>query len=271
MQEAAPAGKPALRVGGFEPASEPLRIGAHEGNYFRVVLRALGLRRCKRLDPDTIKTLQARLRGLAGHGLLNQFGYQRFGSGLVPTDALGRAIARGHVRAFYALLCVNDYYVRRGLDGLEIEAGNSEAVVNKIQALGKNSGDEEALKTVLEVAERVRAQFGKTGEPAGLGGVFAALKNVESDVSVLPESELVRALSAGLPAGVRTLYFHAFQSRVFNAFCDEVRARVDAGGPLVVEGDLLMDGGELREARGEPGEERFLAFPLVGYRTLDEL
>lgn len=86
-----------------------------------------------------------------------------------------------------------------------------------------------------------------------------------------PEAELTKALTAGLPAGVRTLYFHAFQSRVFNAFCDEVKARADAGAPLVESGDLLLENGALREARGEPGEERLLAFPLVGYRTVDEL
>ena len=123
----------------------------------------------------------------------------------------------------------------------------------------------------MDFAERVRAQFSKTGEPAGLGGVFAALKNFQGSVSDASDAELARALSTGLPAGVRTLYFHAFQSRIFNAFCEEVRARVDAGGPLVVPGDLLMDGPVLREATGAAGEERLLAFPLVGYRTLDEL
>lgn len=119
-----PVGRPALRVGDFQPTAEPLRIGGHEGNYFRVVLRALGLHRTRKLDPDFVKVLKTRLDGLASHGLLNQFGYQRFGSGPVPTDALGLALARGHVHAFYALLCVNDYYVRHGLDGLELDENN---------------------------------------------------------------------------------------------------------------------------------------------------
>lgn len=132
-------------------------MGGHDGNQFRVVLRALGLRKAHKLPPEVQQTLRTRLESLSEYGLLNQFGYQRFGSGLVPTDALGLAIARGRVRSFCALLFVNDYCVKRGLDGLDLGPDEQKRAEEAARALGRDPNDENALQTVVEVAERIRA------------------------------------------------------------------------------------------------------------------
>ena len=64
---------------------------------------------------------------------------------------------------------------------------------------------------------------------------------------------------------------------MFNEYCEEVGARIrgsspnSANSPALAEGELLLSSGELRGAKGEKGEERLLAYPLVGFRTLDEL
>lgn len=102
-------------------------------------------------------TLRTRLSGLASHGLLNQFGYQRFGSGLVPTDTLGLAVAQGQIKAFYGLLCANDYYVRRGFEGLGYVEDEYDRIRYRICRLGESLKDSEALAFVLDFAERVRA------------------------------------------------------------------------------------------------------------------
>lgn len=134
-------------------------MGGHDGNQFRVVLRALGLRKARKLPPEVQETLKARLESLSEYGLLNQFGYQRFGSGLVPTDALGLAIARGRVRSFCGLLFVNDYYVKKGLNDLDLSLDEQKRAEEAARALGRDPDDDNALQIVLEVAERVRSQF----------------------------------------------------------------------------------------------------------------
>ena len=68
--------------------------------------------------------------------------------------------------------------------------------------------------------------------------MLQTLKEFKTPISNIPEQTLVKALTEGLPAGVRTLYFHALQSRVFNEYCEEVGGRIranSANSPALAE------------------------------------
>eukprot|EP01043_Picozoa_sp_COSAG02_P022243 COSAG02_NODE_1151_length_14205_cov_1183.813342_4_plen_513_part_00 len=84
-----------LRLGSFCYKDDKLELGALQGNHFVVTLRRV------LADAATIERAVACVRK---SGFINYFGLQRFGTGAVPTHAIGRAMLRGEYRAAVGLI-----------------------------------------------------------------------------------------------------------------------------------------------------------------------
>jgi tRNA pseudouridine13 synthase len=84
-----------LRLGSFCYKDDKLELGALQGNHFVVTLRRV------QADAATIDRAVACVRE---SGFINYFGLQRFGTGAVPTHAIGRAMLRGEYRAAVGLI-----------------------------------------------------------------------------------------------------------------------------------------------------------------------
>ncbi|KAL6778573.1 hypothetical protein ACKKBF_B15330 [Auxenochlorella protothecoides x Auxenochlorella symbiontica] len=76
-----------ISVGDFSFTDEELHLGQLGGNRFELILRGL--------PPDAEEDVKAACTALAASGFINYFGLQRFGSGPIPTHAIGRALLAG--------------------------------------------------------------------------------------------------------------------------------------------------------------------------------
>jgi tRNA pseudouridine13 synthase len=84
-----------VRVGSFAYKEDKLELGALQGNHFIVTLR--------RVLADAA-TIERAVTSVRESGFINYFGLQRFGTGAVPTHAIGRAMLRGEYQAAVGLI-----------------------------------------------------------------------------------------------------------------------------------------------------------------------
>ena len=72
-----------IHLGNFEYVREQINLGDLKGNHFQVVLRDIDAQDA---------TVDAVMESVKAKGFINYFGMQRFGTGSVPTSAIGKAI-----------------------------------------------------------------------------------------------------------------------------------------------------------------------------------
>lgn len=185
-----------IRVGNFEFVDEQLRLGDLKGNRFDILLR--------NVQPGAENVLEA-VKALANTGFINYFGLQRFGTGMVATHVVGKALLQGKwEEAIRLLLTVND--TSKELShavSLYLEKGDASAALAALPPGGKN--------------HVFRTLFGK--------------------LSVQGDKDKVAALTA-LPRNLRSLYIHAYQSYLFNIAASERVKRY--GIDKVIPGDLVL-------------------------------
>jgi len=78
------------RLGDFEPADAPLKLGELYGNRFEIVLRDVSV------GADALATAMSCLQT---RGFINYFGLQRFGSTSIASHHVGIAILKVHTHA----------------------------------------------------------------------------------------------------------------------------------------------------------------------------
>ena len=240
-----------VRLGAFSEAGRALPLGALSGNRFTITVRSLRAAEGEEVDNMAALVSEA-VAALDRSGFVNYFGLQRFGSGAVPTHEVGAALLRGD----WALAA--DAILR-------VRPGEHENATHARRLYADGGGSAEAIQSALDALPRWML-----AERSLLRGMQRAGRN-----------DLVGALSH-LPRNLRSMYVHAWQSRLWNAAASR---HVELYGvEHAAEGDLVFveedDGGsvdpvglpEVRCVTAEEAEAKALpasrvVLPLVGART----
>ncbi|KAK4055095.1 multisubstrate pseudouridine synthase 7 [Microbotryomycetes sp. JL201] len=182
-----------VRIGDVGYASTHLDLGMLKGNKFIVTLRDV-----KADSPAVIERAMASLRA---RGFINYFGMQRFGTGPIPTHAIGLALMRSDWDLAVELI-------------LRPRSGEQDdlTLARQLWAEGKK---EDAFRTIPRRAIAERAVM------EGL------LKNSKDPLAALSK----------VPKNLRLMYVHSWQSYVWNQIASE---RIKLHGCLnPVVGDLV--------------------------------
>ncbi|HRV82825.1 MAG TPA: tRNA pseudouridine(13) synthase TruD, partial [Planctomycetota bacterium] len=190
-----------LRVLEWARDRAKLRRGGHAGNRFEVLLEGL--------DPARAQDLDAALRILAGQGLPNYFGAQRYGHGAINV-ALGRALCLGSNQEYLRL-----YLSARHLGPYEREA--------ELQAV-LGSEDKGAWR---------QAAHGWQQLPREAQALAKQMERRPLDVDSLLRT---------IPKAERRLHAHSLQSALFDLWLEE---RMQAPQwPAPIEGDCVGFAGQ---------------------------
>ncbi|KAM0793600.1 hypothetical protein ACM66B_001033 [Microbotryomycetes sp. NB124-2] len=197
-----------VRIGDVEYASSHLDLGMLKGNKFVVTLRDV--------QADSPAVIERAISSLRTRGFVNYFGMQRFGTGPIPTHAIGLALMRSDWSLAIEMI-------------LRPRAGEQDdlTLARQLWFEGKR---EDAFRLVPRRAIAERAVM------EGL------LKNPR---------DLLAALSR-VPKNLRLMYVHSWQSYVWNQIVSERIKMHGCVGPVV--GDLVYaepvanDDGGLDEA-----------------------
>lgn len=176
-----------LQTGNFSFSSEPLRLGAHLGNSFELILRGV---------PHTASdTLVNRLRNITKKGFINYFGHQRFGSGSIRTHHVGAAILSGQYSDALWMIVQSSIECKfkstitacNAFKNLEVSVANRDPQIF-----------EDCLTKLLN-------EIGKSG------GAFSSTLRLVKEC----KNPLV-ALLKHIPRSMQTVYIHAYQAYLFN-------------------------------------------------------
>jgi tRNA pseudouridine13 synthase len=201
-------------LGDFEHRPTGLQLGDLAGNEFVMTLRDCRLGPSGTADPDAIHAfLTASLSNLHHSGFLNYYGLQRFGTFATRSDVLGQKILKGDFEgACDAILEYNTAALDEGDD----KVGRDDRA--RAQAI-KIFRDKNDLRGALDIM------------PKRLSAEVAVIRTLSSK----PQNFLGALMM--LPRGLRQMYVHAYQSRVWNTAVTE---RWRLFGDKVVEGDLVL-------------------------------
>ncbi|MEM3087165.1 MAG: tRNA pseudouridine(13) synthase TruD [Halobacteria archaeon] len=179
---------------------EPVGLGDLESNRFSIVLRAI---------PLPAEEVRARAEATAAElrylgGAPNFFGLQRFGERRAVTHRVGELLVRGDVEG-----AMRAYLADEG------------------------EGEGEATRAARRLAREGDFKGALAAMPKSLGFEKALLNRL-----IAKPDDWGGALEA-LPAGLRTLFVHGFQARLFNRVLSERLARgLSLAEP--VAGDILL-------------------------------
>ncbi|CAL6081476.1 TRNA_pseudouridine synthase [Hexamita inflata] len=247
-----------IKIGSFTHAHTQIGLGSHEGNQFIVCLRALGLKKCTNIDKGEF--IANNLQQIVNIGLLNKFGTQRFGSGVIKTDLMGQALSQGRMRLFVKMLAVNDHGIKNGLTEEQTAFFTKYFATimadNKIEVL---EGEQES--TFMKYYDEIKEYVVKNNRPFQLSKVLQILKKPVMEET---NESITNAISQAMPINSRTFYFHAFQSRIFNQLCDEINT-------IDPQNLLSNKYGSVTQVKTTPYTSADLCLPLIGFNTLKEL
>ncbi|KAH6684297.1 putative Multisubstrate pseudouridine synthase 7 [Halenospora varia] len=216
------------RVGEFKYEKNPLELGELEGNQFTITLRDCHFPDERALDEEKRMVLgtsivEDAVKQLQENGFLNYFGLQRFGTFGIGTDEVGKKILQGDFEgAAWDILAVSEQALAAAL--------NPEAYAESSEQINKD-----------DIERAFSIHTFKTG-----GKGRAALERMPRKFA--GESALIRQLSTGkerdfiaailqIPRNLRTMYVHAYQSRVWNMAASERWTRY---GAKLIAGDLVL-------------------------------
>eukprot|EP00898_Chlorokybus_atmophyticus_P005024 jgi/Chlat1/5522/Chrsp369S00409 len=184
----------AMGVGNFEYCKEPLQLGDLWGNRFTITLRGVVA------DDET--TVAKAAAGLQQSGFINYFGLQRFGSGNIPTHAIGIHLMKGEWEDAVRLI-------------MQPREGEREQGVKAREHWVSTKDPAQTLNMLPLYATAERA-------------VMQGLRQRPNDYK--------QAL-LGLPRTLRMMYIHSYQSYLWNS---AVSYRVQQyGAEKVITGDLV--------------------------------
>ncbi len=195
------------------PNEKKLRIGQLIGNKFRLLIRDT---KNPARDAQTAKEV---LSELCQRGVLNYYGWQRFGKNRPNTHVVGKMLLENDLKKVVDTYIGNPYSkepehikeVREMYDGGKLEEA--------LEAMPRSMRYERMmLKTLLKEMKR---------------------KKVD-DVASLDDSSLKRVIGS-LPKPLQRMFVHAYQSYLFNKVVSE---RAMLGIDKYVEGDVLVDNEE---------------------------
>lgn len=167
-----------MKVGNFRFVDEQLKLGAHTGNEFTIVLRNV-----VHISPGSteksIETLvKESCKSLKTNGFINYYGMQRFGNGAIGTHEVGRmVIAQEWDKVCAALLLPNPFEDER---------------TKKAHIAALNEADVNKLPFRCRIERSVMNSLGTEQPNDWLGAVMR------------------------LDRTTRNLYVHAFQSHMWN-------------------------------------------------------
>ena len=206
-----------VAVGDFSFVSQPLRLGVLAGNRFTLTLRDVRLRGAGAPAAAAVVAAVgadlARWRDTNCARFINFFGEQRFGTGAVPTQDVGRAVLKRDAIAAVALI---------------LDPRNSGT------SAGSSSGGDESC---LEYFARTRDVDGALARaPPSLFVEATVLRALKSHPS--PDSPGAAAVALrAVPPRTRNLYMAAYQSSLWNTLASE---RLRRHGRVPVAGDLVF-------------------------------
>lgn len=177
----------------FSTSAEAIRLGDLKGNRFTVVVREI--KETRALVEQTLATFAQ------SPSFINYYGMQRFGTGSVPTHAIGLQLLKANWEAAVALI-------------MDPRPGDDQEIA-EARRLWKDTRD---TKACLD-----KFPHFLTAERAILAALSADPRNFLEAIKRIPRT-------------LRLMYVHAYQSYVWNT---AVSARIAAFGTKPVAGDLV--------------------------------
>uniref|UniRef100_A0A1I7T5X3 TRUD domain-containing protein n=1 Tax=Caenorhabditis tropicalis TaxID=1561998 RepID=A0A1I7T5X3_9PELO len=196
-----------IRVFGCEYKHEPVRMGAHWGNRFSIVLR--------NLPNDSELLLHKRLETFQNTGFVNYFGTQRFGSRSATTAEIGLAITKRDWEGAVKMIMSNSMP-----DHLEGGA------VGYAAKCFTETGDARKAFSKLKGAQAFATVEGNILKCLTKGGTWQT------------------CITEAIPIQSRSLYVHAYQSLIWNKVASR---RLKEYGTRVHASDVGVDGKTLGE------------------------
>lgn len=240
-----------LRIAHLCYAHQPLQLGDLSGNQFTITLRDVRWATGGDAPATSLSDeLRSRVEIIARDGFINYFGMQRFGTGAVPTHAVGIAILRGDYGA--ALKLILD-----GPQGDTDDEGAPPAVVatraaRAACAAGKyDEAYHQFPKTCVAeraVLEKMRAPHWQPND------VLGAFQNI--------------------PRTLRLMYVHAYQSYLWNRMVSERVRRFGALRPVPGDRvDVRRRAGDVSSAASEDTFDHIqtLSEADAAQRSMDEI
>ena len=202
-----------LKIGNITGASEGLRLGAHEGNRFSLVLRECAMPDGAEVTAEATeafrKQVDATMGAVTEHGFINYFGLQRFGSTQVPTFRVAELIMKGsYADALHVVLSSKAEIVKEFAPSVEAWAAGDVAKAIELCP--------HFVRTEKSFLHRYRDNIE--------GGS-------DRDQAARSAFEIV------FPRNTRSLYFHALQAVVWN---EMATVRVSNFPHKPIAGDLVL-------------------------------
>ncbi|EPY23654.1 tRNA pseudouridine13 synthase [Strigomonas culicis] len=218
----------------------PIQLGQLRGNYFEITVRDVRGAGSAAAAPARA-LLERRLRWVAAHGFINYFGQQRFSESVRSLqDHTGLLLVRGRYVA-----AVRSLY--RGCPALYDEHFPDRMDARHVPGSAR---DAQAITQALKQACRQYFQDGARQQGEG-----PLTRDDVAHESPRWQRICERAITAGVPYALRSMWVHAAQSLYFNVTASCLAARLQEG----------------HAAEGEEAEEEAtlllqLQLPLGGYR-----
>ncbi|CAI2354411.1 unnamed protein product [Caenorhabditis sp. 36 PRJEB53466] len=196
-----------IKVFDCEHKDTPVKMGAHWGNRFSIVLR--------NIPPESETMLHERLETFKNTGFINYFGTQRFGSRCSTTADIGLAIVKRDWEGA----------VRKILSNGLPEHLEKSSVGNAVQHF-LNTGNAHEAKRELKGAQAFATVEANILKCLAKGGTWQ------------------ESITTAVPVQTRSLYVHAYQSLIWNKVASR---RVKEYDIRVHENDVGADGKPLGE------------------------
>jgi tRNA pseudouridine13 synthase len=213
-------------LGGFGYSQNKIRLGDLMGNEFIITLRECHFRDFKGpLTPEVLRESKAiverGMNNLYELGFINYFGLQRFGSFAAKTDLIGMYMLQGNCQAAVEKILEFSPYALEAATN----PGSSEMISkdDKDRALGL-----QAFKDTPDDINRVLSILPKR---------FAAETAMVKFLSSSFRRKQYRGALESIPRNTRSLYVHAYQSRIWNMIASH---RWKLAGRKVMIGDIVL-------------------------------